>query len=242
MTASLRDRVALVTGASSGIGRAIALGLAGEGAELRLVGRRPDALAAVVEQARARSARAIAYCADLDDDARMRGLESDVRRDCRTLDILVHGAGIIWVGPFETSPVAEFDRQYRTNVRAPYLLTQMLLPLLRGHAGQVVFINSSAGITARPGVSQYSATKHALKAVADCLRAEVNADEVRVLSVYPGRTATPQQAAVHGREGRPYLPERLLQPHDVAAVVIEALKAERTAEVTDINIRSLCKP
>jgi NADP-dependent 3-hydroxy acid dehydrogenase YdfG len=93
-----------------------------------------------------------------------------------------------------------------------------------------------------PNVGQYASTKHALKAVADSLRAEVDAEGVRVLSVYPGRTATPMQASVHEREGMAYIPERLMQPEDVAGVVINALCLPRTAEVTDIHIRPFVKP
>jgi NADP-dependent 3-hydroxy acid dehydrogenase YdfG len=74
------------------------------------------------------------------------------------------------------------------------------------------------------------------------LRDEVNADGVRVLSVFPGRTATPGQAEIHAQEGRPYRPERLLQAADVARTVVAALLADRTAEVADIRIRSMQKP
>ena len=130
---------------------------------------------------------------------------------------------------------------YRTNVRGPYLLTQELLPLLLERQGQVVFINSSAGLTARANIAQYAATKHALKALADGLRDEVNPRGVRVLSVFPGRTATPTQQKLCGEEGRPYRPARLLQPEDVAAVVVNALCLPRTAEVTEIKIRPMLK-
>ncbi len=105
-----------------------------------------------------------------------------------------------------------------------------------------MFINSSAGLRAGAGISQYAATKHALKAIADSLREEINAEGLRVLSVYPGRTATPMQASVHAMEGKAYHPERLMQPEDVAAVVINALKLPRSAEVTDISVRPLMKP
>jgi NAD(P)-dependent dehydrogenase (short-subunit alcohol dehydrogenase family) len=138
--------------------------------------------------------------------------------------------------------VADFDGQYRTNVRAPYVLTQALLPMLRSRQGQIVFINSSVGLNARAGVGQYAATKHALKALADSLREEVNAASVRVLSVFLGRTASPMQAGIHAAEGKAYHPERLLQPQDVAAVVLNALSLPRTAEVTDISIRPFMKP
>jgi NADP-dependent 3-hydroxy acid dehydrogenase YdfG len=100
-----------------------------------------------------------------------------------------------------------------------------------------MFINSSVGLRARADVAQYAATKHALKAIADALREEANADGIRVLSLYLERAASPMQAAVHATAGKTYHPDRLLSPEDVAAVVTNALSLERTAEVTDINIR-----
>jgi len=104
-----------------------------------------------------------------------------------------------------------------------------------------VFINSTVGLTTRPTVGQFSATQHALKALADTLREEVNTKGIRVLSVYLGRTATARQAAIFESEGRVYSPERLMQPVDVAMVVINALALNRTAEVTDIKIRPFIK-
>jgi NADP-dependent 3-hydroxy acid dehydrogenase YdfG len=91
-------------------------------------------------------------------------------------------------------------------------------------------------------VGPYAATKHALKAFADSFREEVNAEGLRVLSVYLGRTASPMQARIHALEGKAYHPEYLLQPSDVAAVVLNALCLPRTAEVTDISLRPLRKP
>jgi NAD(P)-dependent dehydrogenase (short-subunit alcohol dehydrogenase family) len=156
--------------------------------------------------------------------------------------VLVHSAGVIAPGPMERVSPADFEQQYRTNLRAPYFLTQALLPMLREARGQVVFINSSAGVVAKPDVGPYAATKHALKAVADGLRAEVNQAGIRVLTIYAGRTATPMQAALHERQGQAYAPERLLQPEDVAATVMAALGLPRTAEVTDISIRPMIGP
>jgi len=156
--------------------------------------------------------------------------------------VLVHSAGVISMGPVESAPVEELDRQYRINVRAPYVLTRALLPMLMPRRGQIVFVNSFAGLAAAPNLSQYAATKFALKALADSLRAEVNPAGVRVLTVYPGRTATPMQAAVHEMEGKPYRPESLAQPEDVAALVIGALCLPRTAEVTELFVRPMRKP
>jgi NADP-dependent 3-hydroxy acid dehydrogenase YdfG len=138
--------------------------------------------------------------------------------------------------------VEDLDALYATNVRAQFLLTQLLLPELLARRGQIVFINSSAGLNGQANLSQYAATQHARRALADSLREEVNAAGVRVISIYPGRTATPLQEEVHRAEGRRYQPGLLLQPADIASMVIGALALPRTAEVMNIEIRSMNKP
>ena len=113
--------------------------------------------------------------------------------------------------------------------------------MLQRQRGQVVFVNSSSGVTAKPSSAQYDATKHALKAIADSLRCEVNPLGIRILSVYLGKTATDMQERIHDFHGKPYRPELLLQPCDVASVVMNALSLPPTAEVTDIHIRPMIK-
>jgi len=235
-----KEQVAVVTGASSGIGKAIALGLAAQGAKLCLLGRKLDTLLAIAKSVET-SPQVVSYQVDLTLDEDIQKLNSRLVEDFGQVDLLIHSAGIISLGEMKTAPVENLDLQYRTNVRAPYALTQALLPMLIPRQGQIVFINSSAGLTAKAGAGQYAATKYALKAIADSLRAEVNALGLRVLSVYPGRTASPMQAAIYKIEGKAYNPERLLQPEDVAACVINALSLPRTAEVTDIQVRPLVK-
>jgi NADP-dependent 3-hydroxy acid dehydrogenase YdfG len=104
-----------------------------------------------------------------------------------------------------------------------------------------VFVNSTVGLEARAGVGQYASTQHALRAVADALRAEVNHDGVRVLTVYLGRTASERQARIFQMEGRDYVPESLMQPDDVAQMVMAALSLPSTAEVTEIRMRPAVK-
>ena len=239
--AGFSGHIAVVTGASSGVGRAIATGLAEEGMALCLVGRDPERLESAAASARSNGAPVQCCTADLASDGDLNDLCERLQRDYRSLDVLVHSAGAIALGRVEDASVGDLDHQYRVNVRAPYLLTQRLLPALKSRQGQIVFINSTAGLTTRGGVGQYAATKHALRAVADSIRDEVNSEGVRVLSVFLGRTATPMQAAVHRVEGRVYTPEHLVQPQDVAAVVLHALGLSRTAEVTEISIRPLKK-
>jgi len=241
MTA-LVSQIAVVTGASSGIGKAIALGLAAQGAAICLVGRNLETLKAVTESAQTTAPRVLSYQTDLTRDEDIQELAANLQRDVGFVDILIQCAGVYALGRLESAPVDDLDWQYRTNLRAPYALAQVLLPMMRSGRGQIVFINSSAGLSAKAGVGQYAATKHALKAIADSLREEVNAHGVRVLSVFLGRTASPMQAAIHEMEGKAYYPERLIQPEDVASVVINALSLPRTAEVTDISMRPLVKP
>lgn len=238
---NLKNQIAVITGASSGIGKAIALSLANKGATLCLVGRQIKTLEAVADCAKKTAPETKTYEADLTIDEDIQKLEEYLQRDFGHIDILIHSAGIFSMGTLERTSVEDLDKEYKTNLRAPYVLTHALLPMIKARRGEIVFINSSVGLKARAYVGQYAAMKHALKAIADSLRQEVNADGVRVLSVYLGRTATPMQALMHNMEGRRYQPERLIQPDDIAAVVLNALSLPRTAEVTDINIRPMMK-
>jgi NAD(P)-dependent dehydrogenase (short-subunit alcohol dehydrogenase family) len=237
----LAGRVAVVTGASGGIGRALALALAREEVRLCVVGRDPVALAETVADVQPFS-QVNDFRIDLTAAENIQPLLQHLQSEAGGLDILIHGAGVAYQDPMEQARIEDLDLQYATNVRAPYLVTQRLLPHLTTARGQIVFINSSVGLAAkRPDIGQYSATKHALKAIADSLREEVNPKGIRVLTVYLGRTATPMQEALCRKEGRAFQPEALLQPEDVASVVVHALMLPATAEVTDVSIRPMQK-
>ena len=239
---SFTGKVAVLTGASSGIGRSIAESLAQTGASLCLTGRKIGLLKEIIEDMQTSLPFAAAYESDLLIDEHIYSLRDRIHDDLGHVDILIHCAGAFSMGSFENSKIEDFDALYKINVRAPFLLTKVLLPMIKDRKGQVVFINSTAGHSAGKNVSQYAATKHALKAIADSLRAEVNESGVRVLSIYPGRTATPMQENIHNMENRRYNPQKLMQPADVANAVINALALPRSAEITDINIRPMMKP
>jgi NADP-dependent 3-hydroxy acid dehydrogenase YdfG len=239
--AKLTDEVALVTGASGGIGGAIAAALATSGARVCLAGRDRVRLDALQNRLRANSSLVEVHPLDLTDDRQISEVADRIIGAHKRLDILVHSAGAIVHGKMADVPVETLDLLYAANVRGPYLLTQKLLPVLKRCRGQIVFVNSSAGLAVPPNTGQFSATQHALKALADAFRDEVNAEQVRVLSIFPGRTATPRIEALHTAEGRAYRPELLLQPEDVANVVVNSLALPRTAEVTNISIRPMQK-
>jgi NADP-dependent 3-hydroxy acid dehydrogenase YdfG len=241
--ADFSQYIALVTGASGGIGGAIAADLARQGATICAVGRDRSKLEALCSRVSAThsTSKIEPHSMDLTDENSITALTETIAARYGRLDILVHSAGAIAHGKLEEATAAEFDLLYSANVRGPYLLTQKLLPLLRKPRGQIVFINSSVGLTARATVGQFSATQHAFKAMADALRDEVNGDSIKVLNVHPGRTATPRIQALHAKENRLYKPELLLQPEDVASVVTNTLALPWTAEVTSISIRPMQK-
>ena len=235
-----RGKVVVITGASGGIGEALAIQLAHEGARLMLNGRSAEKLDLVTERARDLSPNVETFAADLAEDDQVRALADRTLAAYGGVDILIHSIGLFVGGSLAATPVEDLDRQYRVNVHSPYLLTQVLLPSLLARQGQVAFVNSGAGYSpARAGWVGYAASKHALRALADGLREEVNKKGVRVLTVFPGRTATAMQEEVHRFEERPYDPERFLQPGDVATTVLSALALPRTAEVTDIHVRPM---
>ncbi len=237
---SLKDDVAVVTGASSGIGRAIALALASHGTEVCLVARRRAELEEVARQACSNGGRGHVCPADLTRDD-IASVAHFVAETFGRADVLVLCGGAMVHAPLEHASLDDLDLMYRANVRGHYALIQHLLPLLRRERGQIVFINSSTGLRATAAVGQFSATQHAFRAIADSLRHEVNRDGVRVLTVYPGRTATPRIEALYATEGRAYHPELLMQPEDVAAMVVHTLMLPRTAEVTEISMRPMQK-
>lgn len=236
----VEGRLALITGASSGVGKAIALALAQRGARICAIGRNAAALDKVVAASQAYS-EAFGVQADLTKEDELQGLVEQLAK-AGGVKILVHSAGIYRQDPIERAAISDLDLQFLTNARAPYRLTQLLLPQLTAAGGQIVFINSSAGLRAtRPEIGQYAATKHALRAIADCLRSELNPKGVRVLSVYLGRTATPMQQAIMRDEGKTWNPHALLQPADIASTVVHALTLPPTAEITDLTIRPMRK-
>ena len=229
--------VAVITGASSGMGRAIALDLARRGGELLVQGRdaqRLEGLAASARQAGA--ARVVAVRVDLAEDG-------DLQAFCQQLagmpriDVLVHSAGVAYLGSVEETPIQQLDLQYQVNLRAPFALSKAAVTGLVAAEGQVVFINSGAGLRANPGWGGYATSKFGLKALADAFRGEMEPRGVRVLSAYPGRTATPMQVAVRQMEGKPYNAADYIQPDDVSQTIVHALGLPRTASVIDVNIR-----
>ncbi|HEY2711147.1 MAG TPA: SDR family NAD(P)-dependent oxidoreductase [Chthoniobacterales bacterium] len=232
-------RIFLVTGASGGVGEAIARRLGDNGATVWLSGRNLRRLDRLAEQLPTRRGRPIP--GDLTVEDEFQKVVRQVMARPGHLDGIIHCAATISLASFATASKEDFEKQFGINVLVPFRLTQLLLPALTSSKGLVVFINSTAGRTALADVGQYAATKHALRALADSLRDECNAAGVRVCSIFLGSTATSMQAAVRAKQKRAYHPERLIQPDDVAQMVSGILALPQTAEVTDIIMRPTVK-
>jgi NAD(P)-dependent dehydrogenase (short-subunit alcohol dehydrogenase family) len=235
---------ALVTGASSGIGRAVAVALAARGCRLTLSGRsraRLDETASIC-----RRAPHVAVCAgDLTTPATLDELRREVERSSAArLGILVHCAADLIHGEVERVELDELRRLLDVNVVASFALLRALTPLL-GSDSDVVLLNSTNGVTSPAGASPYSVTKYALRALADAYRAEVNSRGIRVTSVFCGKTATAMQQRIYeGRgEGGRYdeIKDAITRPQDVAEVIAMAVSLPRTTELTDIHLRPLKK-
>ncbi len=230
----MTDLVALVTGTSSDIGAAITRGLVDVGARVLGSGRNRDKLARI---AAARNGQIETVAADITSVAGLESVRALVLQRGR-LDVLVLGSGI-----YERSANPDaLMRQFIANVHGPYSLLQAVLPQLVASEGLVIFINSTQGLIASAGVGQFAATQHAMRALADSTRAEVNSQGVRVTTIFLGRTATERQAAVFATERRAYTPERLIQPKDISAVVVGLVMLPRTSEVTEIRMRPRLPP
>jgi NADP-dependent 3-hydroxy acid dehydrogenase YdfG len=217
---------ALITGASRGIGAAVAAALAPTH-YLLLGGRDVEALKAVA----ARYPSAAPWPVELTDPAAVAEAAASFDR----LDVLVHSAGVATIGALAETSVEVWRTTLEVNVVAVAELTRLLMPALRAAAGQVVLINSGAGLRANPNWGAYAASKFALRAFADVLRAEEPL--LRVTSVYPGRTATDMQRDIRETEGSEYLPNEYLTPETVAQAVTYALLAPPDAHVNDVTVR-----
>jgi short-subunit dehydrogenase len=229
----LEDRTAIVTGASSGIGAAIAGELSRAGCRIVLIGRDADRLT-VVRESLAGDGHFTFIC---DFDVRLE-LDAliEVLLDLPSADILVHAAGTISLCSHADRSVVSLDAMYRVNLHAPVLLTAALLPKLIEAQGTVAFINSSAALAPGRLNARYAATKAGLKAYADSLRQEVNADGVRVLSVFPGTTATPMQTRLGCTN-----PDVMINSSAIARLLLGALALDQSAELTDIHVRPMRK-
>jgi NADP-dependent 3-hydroxy acid dehydrogenase YdfG len=248
MFTGLNDTVALVTGASSGIGEATALALAEHGAKVALVARRADKLEALAARVREAGGTALVVEADVADEARARDAVAKTVAALGRLDTLVNNAGVMLLGPIVDAPVEEWDRMLRINVRALMHCTHAALPHLLEAAttgprnvADIVNISSTAGRLARSGSGVYNATKFAVNAFSESLRQEITKKHVRVSLVEPGAVET--ELAGHNRpEVREMMSKRFgdmerLKANDIAEAIAFVVTRPRHVAVNEMLVR-----
>jgi NAD(P)-dependent dehydrogenase (short-subunit alcohol dehydrogenase family) len=229
--ADLSGRIALVTGATSGIGKAAAVKLAEHGATVLVHGRDVSRGAGVVDQIQQAGGHARFIAADLSDPAAIAQLAAEVGR----VDILVNNAGSSWFGPSSELDTATYDRLFDGNVRSAYLLTAALAPAMAGNGGGVIInVSSMVATVGLPGAAAYSATKAALGAMTRSWAAEYGDDGVRVNAVAPGPVFT-EGAKNTVALGKTTPLNRGAQPEEIAET-IAFLASPRASYITGATI------
>ncbi len=235
-----KDKVAVVTGASKGIGEAVALALAARGARLLLVARSKDLLDAVSQRCReAGSPNVVVLEADLTTYDGLDAVVMTAVSHFDGFDILVNNAGSGRVAAIQDVSDEEFDEQIALNLRAPYMLTQSAVKVLRRRGGgQVVQIASGLAYFGRAGWSLYAAAKFGLRGFTECVRQEVAAQGIKVGIVAPGYTAT----HFFDSWGPPTSFKDALDPADVAHAVLAMIEQGEASDIKEITVRGRASP
>jgi NADP-dependent 3-hydroxy acid dehydrogenase YdfG len=248
MTERLDGTVALVTGASSGIGEATARELARCGAAVAIAARRKDRLDALAQEIERDGGSALAIEADVTDQEQVRRLVGETVDRLGRLDTVVNNAGVMLLGPIEDAPTEEWDRMIDLNLKGLLYVADAALPHLLQAAGDdprgvadLVNISSVAGRLARRNSGVYNLTKHGVGAFSESLRQEVTGRHVRVSLVEPGAVAT--ELADHIREEiRDQMMSRLsgiemLEATDIADAIAYIVTRPRRVAINELLIR-----
>jgi NADP-dependent 3-hydroxy acid dehydrogenase YdfG len=248
VTEPLTGTVALVTGASSGIGEATARALAARGASVVAVARRKDRLDTLVDEIASAGGSALAIVADITDEERASAVVAETVAQFGRLDIVVNNAGVMLLGPIVDAPTEEWQRMLDINVRGLLAMSHAALPHLLAaaeqeprHVADIVNISSVAGRTVRSGSGVYNLTKWGVGVFSESLRQEVTSRYVRVSIVEPGLTATEL-----GTHLRPEIAEQMsgrfagvtaLKAEDIADAIVFIVTRDRDVAINELLVR-----
>jgi clavulanate-9-aldehyde reducatase len=238
------DRVAVVTGASSGIGEATAIALAREGFAVALAARREKRIAELVEQIAADGGRALAVPTDVSAPESARGLIERAKSEFGSVDVLVNNAGVMLLGPVLGADLEHWQRMVHVNVLGLMYCTHAALPIMQEQGGgHIVNVSSVAGRTAAAGAAAYNATKWGVVAFSEAMRQEVLNFDVRVTVIEPGFVATELQ----GHNENPVVLEAIeknraqigevLTSEDIANAIVYAVNQPQHVAINEVLVR-----
>ncbi len=233
---SLAGKVALVTGAGKGIGKAIAIGLAREGAHVGLVARTEKDIQAVAAEIRALGVKASVATADVADRGQVEAAVAAVAKELGPVDMLINNAGTATFGKFLELEPEVWEHQIRVNVFGVYYATRAVLPqMIERKTGDIVNISSTAGKSGSPVTSAYSASKFAVFGLSESLMQEVRKHNIRVTALAPSTVVTDLANSANLITGDP---QRVMHPEDFAELVVAQLKLNRRVFVKESSIFS----
>ncbi|MBI1979731.1 MAG: SDR family NAD(P)-dependent oxidoreductase [Elusimicrobia bacterium] len=226
----LKDKVVLITGASSGIGRATAAAFAREGARIALVSRDLAQLQKTADQIKSGNGIAEIFPLDLFQIEKIPGTINSIKQKLGSVDVLVNNAAYAVLGLVEDCPVDQYRKNFEVNFFAPIALIQSVLPdMKRKLSGQIINISSGVGRRALPGVSSYSATKFALNGLTESLRLEARPYGIDVVLIFPGRVETNfhERMESYGCLDRKLPPIPMQPPEKIAQLILSASRNRR---------------
>ncbi|PZV07663.1 MAG: oxidoreductase [Leptolyngbya sp.] len=243
MTDKLAGKVAIVTGASSGIGEATAIALAAEGATVAIVARRSDRLNNLAKRITESDGQVFAITADVSDEAQVNDAVHQTQAKFGKVDILINNAGVMLLGMIEGANTEDWRRMINLNVLGLMYATHAALPLMKAQGGgHIVNISSVAGRFANAGSGVYNASKWAVGAFSEALRKEVYQNNIRVTIIEPGLVATelPQHVTDPSAKeitAKFYGSVKTLESEDIAAAIAYAVTQPSHVNVNEILIR-----
>lgn len=243
MVGKLEGKVAVVTGASSGIGEATALALAAENAKVVVAARRTDRLEELVKRISESGKEAIPIIADVSEEKQAQDIIDKTKDKYGRVDILINNAGLMLLGLIGGANTEDWRRMVNTNLLGLMYMTHAVLPVMKAQGeGHIVNISSVAGRTARVGSGVYNATKWGVGAFSESLRQEVYKDKIRVTIIEPGAVATELANHITDAAAKEQIQSWVqsitpLQSEDIAGAIIYAVTQPQHVNVNEILIR-----
>jgi 3-oxoacyl-[acyl-carrier protein] reductase len=232
----LKNKNALITGAGKGIGKAIALALAKEGANIILVARTQEEIDSVAAKVRSLRVKALAITADVADINSVNAAVAKALAEFGTIDILINNAGIAAFGKFLELEPTDWERIIQVNLMGTYYVTRAVLPnMIERQTGDIINISSTAGLSGNALTSAYSASKFAVLGLTESLMQEVRKHNIRVTALTPSTVATDMAKELKLTDGNP---DKVMQAEDMAELIIAQLKLNRRVFIKNSSIWS----